>query len=118
MYGDYTIVTRISNYTNPTNTGQNRRSDRCCDNERESDDTCINKNRCDNRFTFCLKVFDDMTNGIHSCIGQVFTSDINGDDAPIDFTQPRWLGLNNPLRLNGVGRMLQVYYIDGYICAA
>ncbi len=35
--GDYTIV---HSYTNPTNTGQNRGSDQCCDSDPVSDGSC------------------------------------------------------------------------------
>ncbi len=111
MYGDYTIVTRIHSYNNPTNTGQFRGSNRCCDNERQSGICSFNR-RCDNRFTFCLKVFGDMTDGTDSCVSDVLMSlesEINLNDVSIDFTASRWLGLDNPLMLNGVSTAWQVF---------
>ncbi len=109
MHGDYDIIVRIYNYTNPTNTGAFRGASNCCDNSRQDGDVCSTTNRrCDNIFTFCVKTLDDSANGTSSCMSDLMTSETNWNDAHIDFTMSTWLGLDNPLRLNGITTAWQV----------
>ncbi len=62
------------------------------------------------------------SSGRPNCVGQVLSSEINTNDAPVDYTVPRWLGLDNPLRLNGLSTAWQVHinvhalYVLAYIC--
>ncbi len=51
---------------------------------------------------------DDTRSGTSTCIGDILMSETNFDDAPIDFTELRWLGLDNPVRLNGLTTAWQV----------
>ena len=107
MHGDYDIIVRIYNYTNPTNTGAFRGADRCCDWDRQ-DGVCSTSRRCDNIFTFCVKTLDDSADGTSSCMSDLMTSQTNDNDALIDFTGSTWLGLDNPLRLTGITTAWQV----------
>ncbi len=110
MHGDYIIIVRIYDYSNPSNTGVDRGASKCCDSNRETGDVCNEtRRRCDNRFTFCVKTLDDSADGTSSCMSEVLmTSVINFNDAPINFTGSTWLGLDNPLRLNGTSTAWQV----------
>ncbi len=114
MHGDYVIIVRIYDYSNPSNTGVYRGPDNCCDDNRQSGGVCDTTNgRCDNRFTFCMKTLGDSADGTTSCMSEVLmTSVTNFNDAPINFTAPTWLGLDNPLRLNGISIAWQVTMTD------
>ncbi len=121
MHGDYVIIVRIHDYSNPRNTGVYRGLDNCCDDTRPSGGVCNTTiGRCDNRFTFCMKTLGDSADGTTSCMSEVLmTSVTNFNDAPIDFTWSTWLGLDNPLRLNGISTAWQVTTTDDiyiYIC--
>ena len=108
MHGDYVIIVRIYDYSNPSNTGVDRGPDNCCDDTRQSG-VCSSLRRCDNRFTFCVKTLGDSADGTSSCMSEVLMStETNLNDAPINFTGSTWLGLDNPLRLNGISTAWQV----------
>ena len=114
MHGDYVIIVRIYDYSNPSNTGVDRGPDNCCDDTRQSG-VCSSLRRCDNRFTFCVKTLGDSADGTSSCMSEVLmTSVTNFNDAPIDFTGSTWLGLDNPLRLNGISIAWQVMQAVSY----
>ncbi len=112
MHGDYDIIVRIYNYTNPTNTGQRRGPSNCCDRDRQAGGVCSTSRRCDNIFTFCVKMLGDSADGTSSCMSDLMTSETNDNDAPIDFTMSTWLGLDNPLRLTGITTAWQVCMQD------
>ena len=110
MHGDYVIIVRIYDYSNPSNTGVDRGPDNCCDDNRQNGVCSGNGRKCDNRFTFCMKTLGDSADGTTSCMSEVLMStETNRDDASIDFTAPSWLGLSNPLRLNGISTAWQVF---------
>ena len=107
--GDYTVVVRVDGYVNPTNRGVTQGPDRCCDRDPDSSGSCSEDGRpCDNRFTFCLKSPNNTDNGTSTCMSPVLTSTTNRNAAPIDFTQSRWLGLDNPLMLSGISTAWEV----------
>ena len=110
VHGDYVTMVRVGGYDNPTNRGVTRGPSLCCDGNPTSNGSCSEAPRpCDNRFTFCLKSFDNTDDGTSTCMSPVLTStQTNIDGAPIDFTQPTWLGLDNPLMLSGISTAWEV----------
>ncbi len=117
VHGDYVIIARVHSYTNPSNTGVfrvSRGASNCCDGTRQNG-VCSGWRKCDNRFTFCVKTLGDLADGTSSCMSEVLMStETNVDDAPIDFTGSTWLGLDNPLRLNGISTPWQVCLCNEY----
>ena len=100
-------MVRVDGYVNPTNRGVTRGPNNCCDNSNRN--TCSGSRRCDNRFSFCLKSPGNTDDGTSTCMSPVLTStQTNTNGAPIDFTQPTWLGLDNPLMLNGINTAWEV----------
>ena len=99
---------RVHGYNNPTNKrilAFNITA--CCDGS--DSDVCGGSQRCDNRFRFCLRSPGNRAIGTSTCMSTVLNStQTNWNGAPIDFTQPTWLGLDNPLMLSGISTAWEV----------
>lgn len=114
--GWYLLEVRIFGYSNPTGRCQachrpineNQRSD--CDSESESHITVnfygSGDYQCDSYFTYCSREFFSMnseqatsgpTVGCH--FGEMVQSTVNVNDRPVNFSQGRVLGLDNPFQL-------------------
>ena len=91
--GDYIVEVRTHNYSNP---GSLLANGRCCD----SPLTPCTFHGCDNHFYYCLRSLGSTGAG---CSGGK-SSNININDAPLNFSQDRVLGLPNPLPLPGLTR--------------
>ena len=106
--GLYIIQTQLHSYDNPTQ--QRLRAcinDRCfvagcCD---AGEGNCTSgERRCDTFFVFCLRPLGiaEYRLGCGSNGGSVIQSDVNVNDAAINFSQSSFLGLNNPVDLPGL----------------
>ena len=83
---------RIHNYSNPNSLLFNHS---CCDMP------CHTQNaRCDNVFHYCLRSIN--TPELNKECSGGNRSDVNDDDAPLNFSQSMVLGLPNPLPLQGL----------------
>ena len=83
--GDYILRVRIHNYSNPSSVLANSS---CCDYP-------CGEPSCDNIiFHYCLR-------SLGTRDGRLHCSDVNYDDAPLNFSQPISLGLLNPLSIQG-----------------
>ena len=98
----YKTVVMISSYTNSDHSIQNcgRFScfRTCCDEHDDSGTKCLG---CDSFFTYCLRNVDTLTPGCPED-GTIMMSDVNPDDAYIDFSMNTVLGLDNPLVFHGL----------------
>ena len=90
----------ISSYTNPLQARilcSSCDDTVCCDGH-DGLGGCL---RCDSFFTYCLKNVDTRTDDFPED-GTTMMSDVNPDDASIDFSQNTVLGLNNPIVFQGL----------------
>lgn len=104
--GDYVLEVHVMSYSNPTNGGEGL-SGGCCDGGEPP--ACTGNRRCDTYFRFCLRPFN--TPGIDRGCGTsavVTSTDSELNNGSIDFTQPSFLGLDNPLSLSGLAPFWQV----------
>ena len=87
VVGDYIVEVRIHNYSNP--------------NSLLADGShCDALSFCDNVFHYCLRSIST-SNSSNECSGGS-KSNINYNDAPLNFSQSMVLGLPNPLPLRGL----------------
>ena len=107
----YEIAVTIDGYTNPQQTRCSNnmnicrhRHNECCDGFNSGTFEC---NRCDSFFTYCLRNFDTLTTGCPED-GSTMRSDVNPNDASIDFSQNTVLGLDNPLVFQGINHTWNV----------
>lgn len=99
--GDYVLEVQMLSHSNPTNIDA---SGRCCD---FYGDCTKGSRRCDTYFRFCLRPF--LTVGTdRTCTTAAVISSHVSDNGVIDFTQPKFLGLDNPLLLAGLSTAWQV----------
>ena len=109
MGGDYILRVRLNFYDNPTNQCPLcRNGPGCCD--RLSSTMCIANERCDNQFLFCVRplgtprplLADIQSARDLQCLqtSTVYQSEINFNGAAINFTEPMFLGLPNPLEFS------------------
>ena len=106
VLGDYVIEVHVQSYSNPTNkcatcyTEYNQLPG-CCDDFTVQ--TCTGQLRCDNQFFYCLRPYNTPpdTEGCSDYTGTIRSS-VNQNGGQLDFSQPRLLGLPNPLRLQGL----------------
>ena len=87
--GEYIVMIRIHNYTNP---GSLLANGSCCDLNNDGR-TCTIPG-CDTFFIYCLRR-DRLAVGCR-------VSSVNTDDGPVDFSAPEVLGLPNPVPLLGL----------------
>ena len=103
----YEIAVTIGGYTNPRHSRQSCSSSvcfrACCDGH-DGSGGC---HRCDSFFTYCLKDIDTLTPGCPEG-GTIMMSDVNPNDASIDFSQNTVLGLDNPLVFQGINHTWNV----------
>ena len=100
--GDYVLEVNVLSYSNPTN--RRASSGGCCDGTGNCN---TGGHRCDTYFRFCLRpVYTHSTS--RECETTALTSSHVQDDGFIDFTQPTFLGLDNPLLLSGLITAWQV----------
>ena len=97
--GRYLVNVTLVGYTNPNQRCADCGSNRCCDTNFDSNN-CFRGRRCDTFFFFCLRPFGSTGTGC-SYNGDL-TSEVNEDDAAINFNQMKFLGLDNPLTLEGL----------------
>lgn len=97
--GRYVLQEELSGYTNIFQRCADCAPRRCCDTSFITND-CSGGRRCDTFFFFCLRPFGSTGTGC-SYSGNL-TSEINEDDAFINFNQMKFLGLDNPLTLEGL----------------
>ena len=96
----YKIAVMISSYTNPVQARilcSSCMDIVCCDGH-DSLGGCL---RCDSFFTYCLRNVDTRTDDCPED-GTIMMSDVNPNDASIDFSQNTVLGLNNPIVFQGL----------------
>ena len=113
MSGDYTVEIRLRNYTNPSDLLANGE---CCDlNITLGDGSCA-LSGCDSYFYYCLRALGSTGGGCPAQSGR--TSTVNYNNAPLNFSKPRVLGLPNPLPLSGLMRQwnVSVHYYYYYYC--
>ena len=108
--GTYQLEVTIFGYNNPTGRCQGcpRRSGTraCCD---DFDSTsCSGSDLCDSMFTYCLRTIG--SSGSDCSYFGTQTSNINVADGPLNFSQYRVLGLENPLILQGLTNIYMVRY--------
>ena len=97
--GLYQLEVTIFGYNNPTGRCQECGSHQeCCD--APADTRCSGRALCDSSFTYCLRGIGS-TGRNCSYFGNR-TSNSNSDDGPINFSQSRVLGLENPVILEGL----------------
>ena len=106
VLGNYAVEVHVQSYSNPTNRCQSCYTEYdqlpgCCDDFTVQ--TCTGELRCDNKFTYCLRPHNTPpdTEGCSGYIGTIRSS-VNQNGGQLDFSQPRLLGLPNPLRLQGL----------------
>ena len=108
--GAYQLEVTVFGYNNPTGRCQGcpRRSGTraCCDDFDSI--SCSGSDHCDSRFTYCLQTLGS-TDSDCSYFG-TRTSTINVADGPLNFSQNRVLGLENPLILQGLTNTYMVWY--------
>lgn len=97
--GRYLLQVTIGGYTNRFQRCGGCASGRCCDTDFTTND-CSGERRCDIFFFFCLRPFG--SNGEGCSYSGDLTSEINEDDATISFNEMKFLGLDNPLTLEGL----------------
>ena len=100
----YEIVVMIDGYTNPYNArpissscSGSQCSRICCDGH-DGQGGCY---RCDSFFTYCLRNVDTLKTDCPEG-GTIMRSDVNPNDASVDFSQNTVLGLDNPLIFQGL----------------
>ena len=99
MSGKYTVEIRLHNFSNPSGL---LADGECCDyNITLGDGSCV-RSGCDNYFHHCLRPLGSTGSACTAGGGQ--TSMVNYNDALLNFTEPRVLGLPNPLPLPGLTR--------------
>jgi hypothetical protein len=105
--GLYILQLQLIGYVNPTQqriTGCNINDFQCfgtcCD---AGTGACTNGDRrCDTFFTYCLRPLGTTEFGCGSSSGSVIQSDVNENDAAVNFSQSTVLGLTNPINLPGL----------------
>ena len=101
----YEVEVTIDGYTNPNQARPscNHVTDcpytSCCDGFNSMSFVC---HRCDSFFTYCLRSVDTLRDGCPEGGNNTIRSDVNPDDASIDFSQNTVLGLDNPLVFQGI----------------
>ena len=109
----YEVAVAISNYSNPQQIRPlcNGRCFNtlfyCCDNDLGLQSDCpenMVESRCDIYFVYCLRSRLDTTPGLVQCpdTTEAMTSDVNQNDRPLNFSQSKVLGLDNPLIFQGL----------------
>ncbi len=102
--GRYIVEVELFGYSNPTQTCQDCRSGGqfanpgCCD--RHDRGTCLDGDRCDSYFLYCLSTIDSSGRDCSYSGNRVST--VNMDDGSVDFNQSVVLDLENPLQLLGL----------------
>ena len=101
--GRYILQVTISGYINPFQRCAGCASlSRCCDTNFNTN-SCFGNRRCDTFFFFCLRPIDsNVRNGTGCSYSGNLTSEVNENDATINFDQTTFLGLDNPLTLEGL----------------
>lgn len=102
--GEYVLEVHVLSYSNPTNRCE-AFSGGCCDDRGPGADCNSGNHRCDTYFRFCLRPFNTL-NTSRDCATTAVTSTAVLNDNFIDFTQPSFLGLANPLALSGLDHFL------------
>ena len=113
VLGNYVVEVHVQSYSNPTNRCATCYDDEdqiepgCCDDYTVT--TCNGHRRCDNQFLYCLTSLNTSAFNA-SCGGYIGTinSGINWRGQQINFSQPRVLGLPNPIKLTGLTDSWQV----------
>ena len=105
--GRYLVEVRLNGYTNPTGRCRDCNSVTgliCCDTSGLSTMNC--RGGCDSYFIYCLRPFGDARQPPEGCFESSNeyrnVSSVNTDDRPLNFSQSRVLGLNNPQVLSGL----------------
>ena len=106
----YEIVVMIGGYTNPYHGRQSCSNSACLRVCCDGHDGSGNCHRCDSFFIYCLRNFDTLTADCPEG-GTVMRSNVNPDDASIDFSQNTVLGLDNPLVFQGINHTWNVSII-------
>ena len=105
--GLYVIQLQLLGYDNPTQerivcffTPSFQCFFPCCD---DGSGPCTNGDRrCDTFFTYCLRPLNTTERGCSSTSGNVLQSDVNENDAAVNFSQSTVLGLSKPINLPGL----------------
>ena len=92
VVGDYIVRVRMHNYSNPHSLLID--STQCCDQP-------CGEPSCDTVFHYCLRILGTPSDEDGECTNSAVykRSLVNCDDAPLNFSQPIVLGLQNPLSL-------------------
>ena len=102
--GLYILQLQLLGYNNPTQQrigfcNSNQCFGPCCD----GSGSCTNGDRrCDTFFTYCLRPLDMLGFGCGSSSGSEIQSDVNENDAAVNFSQSTVLGLSNPINFPGL----------------
>lgn len=96
MSGEYAVEVRLHNFSNPSNLLANGE---CCDYNITLGDGSCAVSGCDSYFHHCLRVLGSTGS---ACPAGGQTSRVNYNNASLNFSEPRILGLSNPLPLPGL----------------
>ena len=95
--GRYELQVMLRGYDNPDQKCEFCHT-RCCDIKQSV--PCTNNSRCDTTFFYCLRTYE--ARGRNCSYSGSVESLRNRNDASLDFSLPRVLGLDNPLSLEGL----------------
>ena len=118
MEGLYILQAQLLDYDNPNQLSVHCNvfcQVDCCDGMQMQD--CVSGNRrCDTFFTFCLRPLGTTGRGCDSpSSGSEIQSEVNQNDAAIDFSQSTILGLSNPIVIPGLTNDWNVSYLQHII---
>ena len=121
--GLYVLQLQLLGYDNPTQERLFCNDDvcssdldlgQCCD----GSGTCTNGGRrCDTFFIFCLRPLGTLVFGCGFSSAIVIQSDVNENDAVINFSQSTILGLSNPINFPGLTNDWNVSRCSSHACS-
>ena len=113
LRADYVVEVHMQSYNNPTNRAVGQEGD-CCDPQIGGSHTCTGLKLCDSYFIFCLRPLSTPPTQ-RGCDTPNITSEAASNNASINFTQPTFLGIANPFRLNASGLwQVRVFHYSHY----
>ncbi len=120
LKGDYVVEIEVHSYFNPSSRcagpecgctisdSSPTQGCRCCDGDFPTTSSCDidNRDRCDNKFTYCLRHLAPLSTSVDGACSQavssVNTSMVNWNDVNISFAADVVLGLSNSFTLRGL----------------
>ena len=105
----YVLEIRVNGYSNPNQFRPFCTTDtcffgapQCCDQPDPVQQACTVGGRCDSVFFYCLRTIGTSRTLLGCSYSGSRSSDVNTDDASLDFSNATVLGLDNPLVLPGL----------------